>query len=222
MAWHSGLVFTGLDKAWRVIYSRGSKPVLIERKFGPGSVVFSTDDYFMSNEAMQKDRHADLLAWVVGSCPQIVFDESHFGIVEEPGVATLVRKYRLHGLVVGLLLLAGLFIWKNSVSFAPPYREETTDDYVMGKDSAAGFVNLLRRHITSNELLNVCLAEWKKSAVGGKYSAARMAKVQATIDAENARPAGERNAIRTYQAICRILKENAGATVSSSESKAIK
>jgi hypothetical protein len=214
VTWHSGLVFTNLDPAWRVIYSRDSSPVLIERKFGAGSVVFSTDTYFISNEALRKERHAELLAWLIGSCRRAVFDEAHLGIVEAPGVASLMRRYHLHGLVAGLLLLAGLFIWKNLAGFAPPGPEEKADAYVAGKDSAAGFVNLLRRHVAPRELLNVCVAEWGKSFPRQMVSPARRERVQAVINAEKARPPRERDSVRAYLAICEALKKGAGVTVS--------
>jgi hypothetical protein len=222
ISWHSGLVFTNLNQAWRIVYSRGSEPVLVERKFGSGSVVLSTDSYFISNEAMAKERHADLLAWVVSPSRRVVFDEAHLGIVQSPGVSTLIRKYRLHGLVVGLLLLAALFIWKNSVPFVPTRGNEALEAFVAGRDSAAGFVNLLRRHVSSKELLNVCLVEWKKSFAHGKYSASRMRRVEAMIKAEMTLSAMERNPVRTYQAICRALKENPSIPISSIESKPTK
>jgi hypothetical protein len=68
--------------------------VVVERQVGRGTIVMASDSYFLSNEALQRDRHADLLAWLVGSGTQVVFDEAHLGIVEKPGVATLMRKYR--------------------------------------------------------------------------------------------------------------------------------
>ena len=169
--WHSGVVFTNLDKAWRVIYARGSNAVIIERKFGRGSVVMATDSYFVSNEAMAKDRHADLLAWLIGANRNVVFDEAHLGIVETSGVAMLMRKYRLHGLAAGLILLAGLFIWKNSTSLVPPHTDGQRENLIIGKDAASGFVNLLRRSIAPRDLLATCFAEWKKSvAPEGKSS----------------------------------------------------
>jgi hypothetical protein len=207
VSWHSGLYFTNLDKAWKVVYARGKDPVMVERKFGSGSVVFCTDSYFLSNEAMLKERHADLLAWVIGGSRRVVFDEAHLGIVQEPGVAMLVRKYRLHGLVAGLLLLAGLFIWKSSARFAPGAAEEQTEDYVTGKDSATGFVNLLRRHISSREVLEVCLTEWRKSVASGKYPASRLQRARAAMDAENALPPAQRHPVATYLAICRALND---------------
>ncbi|HLZ53816.1 MAG TPA: DUF4350 domain-containing protein [Verrucomicrobiae bacterium] len=204
--WHSGAVFTNLDNAWRVIYGRGTDAVVIERQFGKGSVVMATDPYFVSNEAMEKDRHADLLAWLVGSNQNIVFDESHFGIVDSSGIAMLMRKYRLHGLAAGLLLLAGLFIWKNASSLVPPHAGQEQQDYIAGKDSAAGFVNLLRRSIAPRDLLPVCFAEWKKSAgPAGQPATARRRQAEAVFQAEHGLPPKDRNPIATYKKICSIL-----------------
>jgi hypothetical protein len=210
---------TNLDSAWRVIYTRGPDAVLAERRWGRGTVVFSTDSYFLSNEAMRKDRQAGLLAWVIGSCRQVTFDEAHLGILENPGIAALLRKYQLHGLVAGLLLLAGLFIWKNMAGFGPARETETAGAFVAGKDSASGFVNLLRHHIRPQELLNTCVAEWIKSQPKGKFSALRMERVEAFLRSESATPPRERDPVRAYQTICVLLKRGPELPVPNPESK---
>jgi hypothetical protein len=211
LEWHSGLVFTNLDKAWKVIYSRGTNAVVVERQFGKGSVVMATDSYFASNEALAGERHADLLAWLVGAPRNVVFDEAHLGIVETSGVAMLMRKYRLHGLIGGLVLLAGLFIWKNATSLVPP-REAAAEDHsvVAGKESAAGFVNLLRRSIAPRDLLATCFAEWKKSvAQEGRVARSRAQEAEAIYSAEAALPPKDRNAIAAYRRISGALgKQN--------------
>jgi hypothetical protein len=211
ISWHTALVFDAPDPAWRVIYARDSHPVLIERPFGRGTIVLSADSYFLSNEALRRERHPELLAGLVGANTDVVFDEYHFDITEKPGVAALARKYRLHGLLAGLVLLAGLFIWKNAVRFVPPYQDDLSKermDLVAGKDTAAGVVNLLRRSISPREILTVCLAEWKKSFVHDRKAASsKLERIQAVLDAENARPAKQRNPVASYQAIARILGE---------------
>ena len=213
LEWHSGMVFTNLDASWNTIYARGTNPVVIERKLGSGTIVMASDSYFLSNEAMLKDRHADFLAWLLGPVRDVVFDESHFGIVEEPGVATLIRKYRLHSLALGFLLLAGLFIWKNSVSFVPLDSETTELPYVEGRDATAGFVNLLRRNIPQREVLKVCFTEWAKSlSQAGIHSISRVDAAQTIFEAESARPLLERSSVRAYRDICTVLKgRNASA-----------
>ena len=171
-------------------------------------MVLATDSYFLSNEALRKDRHAELLAWLVGPARQVVFDEAHFGIVDTSGVASLMRKYRLHGLAVGLLLLAGLFLWQNASELrpaAPP--DETAAGYVAGKEAAAGFVNLLRRNIPPRDVLKTCFAEWKKSFThGARPSAARIVQAEALLEADSALPQRQRNPVGTYQELCCILK----------------
>jgi hypothetical protein len=199
--WHSGTIFTNYGLAWHPIYIRGTNAVVMERKFGGGSVVMATDSYFISNEAMAKDRHADLLAWLVGANKNVVFDEAHLGIVETQGIATLMRKYRLHGLIAGLLLLAGLFIWKNSISLAPPLTANKKENLVLGKDSAEGFVNLLRRSIASRDLLSTCFAEWEKSAAApGKPTSARHQDARTIFNSENS-AAGDHHPVATYNKI---------------------
>ena len=207
LAWHSATIFTNLDKSWRTIYARGTNPVVIERRFGRGTVVMATDSYFLSNEAMREDRHADLLAWFVGPNRHVIFDEAHHGIMETSGVATLVRNYRLHGLAAGLVVLAALFIWKNSMSFVPPHRDEESDGYVAGKDAAAGFVNLLRRNIPARDVLSVCFAEWTKSLYRGRYyTITAVSQAQAVMETELQRSQRERDPVKAYQNICRVLK----------------
>jgi len=209
IAWHTALYFDKPGTNWNVTYRRDKHPVLIERKFGSGSLVFSADSYFLSNEAMRKERHPELLAWLAGANPNVLFDETHLGVMEEPGIAALVRKYRLHGVVTGLVLLAGLFVWKNAVSFVPVYGEdqaEVSGDAVTGKDSAAGFVNLLRRSISSSQIVPVCFAEWKRARAPGRVELdKKMEQAAAVIAEELARQARERNAVECYRKISRIV-----------------
>lgn len=204
LEWHSGVIFTNLSANWQIIYARGTNAVLVERKFGAGTVVMAGDSFFISNEAMVNDRHPELLSWFIGPSHDVVFDEAHFGIVETEGVATLFRKYHLYAVVGALLLLAVLFIWKNAFSFVPPWQMTRAQQFVAGRETSAGFVNLLRRNIPSRDLLRVCFAEWKKSAVkpGGTVSA-RHAQVEALAKAELER----RPPLVLYQEICRTLKK---------------
>jgi hypothetical protein len=209
--WHSAMVFTNVVPSWQTIYSRGTNAVVIERRFGRGSVVMASDSYFLSNEALAADRHADLLAWLLGSGKNIFFDEAHLGIIETPGAAKLMRQYRLHGLAVALLLLAALFIWKNALSFVPPYPDEQEAEHLAGQDAAAGFINLLRRNIAPRDLLRVCFAEWAKSLpANGAHIIARVDQAQTVLEAESARAQVGRDPVRAYREICRVLKGKQG------------
>jgi hypothetical protein len=207
LAWHTGMIFTNIDAAWRTIYSRGTNPVVLERRFGSGSVVLMADGYCLSNEAMVMDRHADLLAWLIGSANTIEFDEAHLGLMENPGVSALMRQYRLHGLVAGLLLLVGLFIWQHSASFLPRVQDSQTKDEIAGKEAAAGLVNLLRRNIAPREILSVCFNEWTKSlAKRSAHSLARVDEAQAVFEAEAKRAKASQDPVRAYRQIRWVLK----------------
>jgi len=207
---HTSLCFTNLTNGWATIYQRDKKtPVVVERKFGAGTVVLVADSYPFSNEAMFKSRSAPLLAWMLGNGREVIFDEAHLGIVEQPGMATLMRRYQLHGLIFSLIVVAGLFVWKNSLSLVPPHDDTRTNAglVVAGRDSASGFVNLVRRGIAPSEIINVCFAEWKKSgARAAAVSPAQRHEVDLLIQQQAALEPRQRNPVETYRHISQILK----------------
>jgi hypothetical protein len=208
LACHTALGFENVSSPWRSIYVRADdQPVLIERSFDSGSVVVCAESYYFSNEALLADRLPDLLAWFVGANEKVVFDETHLGVEEASGVAVLARKYRLHGLAAGLLLLAVLFFWTNSSSLVPPpetLARAQSGDVIAGKESAEGFVNVLRRNVPRSEILGVALTEWRK-ACAAQVPAARLQRVQALIDAENQRDRRHQDPVKLYQQISRAL-----------------
>jgi hypothetical protein len=187
-----------------VLESRGNYPAIIERAFGKGTIVLCADSYLVSNEAMRRDRHPELLAKLLGSNRTVVFDETHLGVAEDPGVMTLARKYGLHGLLAGLILLAALYVWQNAVGFVPPY-EVVADAPAAGKDSAAGFVNLLRRSIPASRVLTVCVEEWKKSKP--RRTVKNLDRIEAIVQSQEALPGPQRDPVGNYRTITQILKE---------------
>jgi len=205
--WFSSLVLTNLASSWHVIYARGTNAVMAERQFGRGSVVLATDSYFLSNQAMWQEREPQLLAWLIGPAEHVVFDEAHLGVVESSGVAVLMRKYRLTGVIGALVLLAGLFIWKNTFSLVPPFAGETRSPYVPGKDATAGFVNLLRRNIPPRQVLEVCFEQWTRSLLNrANYRITAVDQAQTVMERERARPATARNPVQAYRDIAQALK----------------
>lgn len=164
LPWHSELFFAEVKPPWQTLYSMHGKAVLIERTWGAGSIILASDSYFLSNEGLHgSDRAPKLLAHLLGSPRTIVFDEEHLGVSDQAGISTLAKKYRLHGLVAGLLLVAALFIWQNIVRFVPPQAQVIeTDALVTGRGSSEGFLVLLRRSIPAGQLLGTCMAEWRR------------------------------------------------------------
>lgn len=173
LEWHSGTAFVPQHPDWRVIYDCKRGPVLVERKFGKGSVVLASDSYFVSNEALLAARAPALLAWLGAPHRRIIFDESHLNVREQPGIATLLRRYGLSGFVIGFVALIVLWLWRNATfALAPRPPAALEDEVVSGRDSFSGFVQLLRRGIAPAQLIDVCVAEWKKSGVAAGRSKA--------------------------------------------------
>ncbi len=210
LAWHSAAVFTGLDTNWTVLYARSNHPVVVERTFGRGSVVLASDTALHSNETLRRGRSTALLAWLAGDSRRLVFEETHLGSRLNPGIMTLARRYSLHGLGVGLLLLAGLYVWRTVTGLVPRLPDPGTeaDEVVTGKDSASGFMNLLRRAVPPAELLPLCLAEWRKSVLRDRPGFAnKTAAIQDVVNLESAKPPKEQNPVDAYRQISRILTE---------------
>ena len=207
LKWHGETILQKPGPAWKIVYESKKGAVMAEMKRGPGSVLVATDSFFVSNEALVRDRQPALLSWLVGPSDHVVFDEAHLGIMESPGVAALVRKYRLHGGVAALLVLAVLFIWKSSSSFVPrKATAEAADNLITGRNAAAGFTGLLRRNISKDQIFDVCVQEWRKSyGHTAKFTPREKSAMEEIVQQETARPARERDPSATYQRIRAVL-----------------
>jgi len=193
----SNLLYFVVSKDWHVVRTASDRPVLIERKFGKGSLVLAADGYLTSNQALLYNRDAALLSWLAAPNRRLIFDESHLGVTETGSVVALGRRYRLHAFVAVLLLLAVLFIWKNSSPLVPVPAVEPA---VPSAAQSWGMPHyLLRRAAPPAELITACLSEWRKSlALGPRYSPERLQRVDEAA-------ASERDPVKAYQAIGRAL-----------------
>ena len=202
LTWRSTLVFEPQDDAWHTIYERAGKPVLIERSYGKGRIILSSDSFFLSNEAMKSKRYPHLLSWLCGPHKKIIFDETHLGVSKSPGIVTLLRKYGLAPFLISLLVLAILAIWKQSVRFVPAYEEDEQAVVDPGKDSSTGLTNLLHRNISLNDILPACLEEWKRSFTHGKQDlSALLPRIQEIIAEDRAQIRKNRNPVQAYRKI---------------------
>lgn len=218
VTWYSAMYFTDLSDKWSVLYERDGNPVVVERSFGKGSVVFSADSYFASNEALMNERHPALLAWLVGDADTVIFDEYLKGVQRSDGVMTLARKYRLHGFFAGLLVLAALLIWRNAQSLAPHYDDlfdAETYEREAGRDSRAGLINLLRRGIQRDQLLSACVEEWSKTAPR-RRDASQLVRQARNLAAH---PEGEQDPAAVYARIHQMLNERNPARARASDER---
>ena len=194
-----GTLYLADAKNWEVLERNGARPVVVERAFGKGGVVLVANGRLFANESVAYANQTPLLASVIGPYTRIVFDESHFGIVDSGSVVALARRFRLHGLALGFAIIAILFIWKNASSF-PPVVSAPREEKVFGRTSVAGLVTLLHRHIAPDRLASACWQEWLKSHARD-LTPERRAQAEAVIIRNHAdRPT---EALREIQTIVR-------------------
>lgn len=176
---------------WRVVALRGKRAMIMERKLGTGSVVICTDSFFASNEALWNDPKAKFISWLVGDARRVIFDETHFGssIGDEDSLMTLARRYGMHGLFIGGLLLFALYVWRNSASLVPP--DESRDlghwraDAIAGMSATSGLEGMLSRGISRKQILKRCFETWDgTSAAANAVPAERRARARAEIAGE--------------------------------------
>jgi hypothetical protein len=164
--WHSPAKFIELDPAFTTMYERASGALVVERAFGKGSLVLLGESYPLSNEAQHWDRHPELLVWLVGEHPRVIFEESHLGITEPRGVVTLMRELGLSGFLFGCLVLGALLSWQRIVPLgrrALPRVVRTGD---LGAENVA-ILSLIRRGMTLDQALRACIEEAKLAQVSG-------------------------------------------------------
>jgi hypothetical protein len=214
ISWHTALYFDELEDSWRKIYTADGRPVIIARPFGKGSLVLSADSFFLSNEALRSERHPELLAWLLGDSTNIVFDETHFGILRHPGVLDLIQKYRFHWFILTVAILAILFIWKNSVSFLPApktTRSQPGKEVISDRDSTQGLISLLRRNIPARRLLQTCAGEWQRSVQPERwFQSDKLMQIKSVFQKIETQSPKSIDPVSVYRQISKIISKGIG------------
>ena len=205
--WHSNLYFGALDDHWKVLYQTGDYPVIIERKLGQGSVFMAADSFFLSNEALATHRHTGLLVAMASGTGTMIFDESHFGIQSQSGIAGLMGKYNLQGLLISFIAVILLFVWKNAFYFMPVIQEDADQDiprHMSARDYASGLTNLLQKNISPKHILPLCVTQWQKT-----LSLKHPQAIDDAKEMERIRSAAKnkKDPVDGYNTICEILSE---------------
>lgn len=208
---HTAKYFDDLSDSWEVIYALSNRPVIIERKFGKGTIVLSSDSYFFSNEALRAQRHPELLAHFMGLNSKACFDETHFGIKKSFGVVYFIGKYRFHWFAAGIVLLAVLFVWKNAICFVPPHKDErkgNEESFASDKNYTQGLINLLRRNIPKEKILKVCVEEWEKSIEQGRMvSPDKLERIKDLVERKEQKAKKDHDPVNGYKTISIILSQ---------------
>jgi hypothetical protein len=207
---HSETRFETSAPEWRILYRREADPVIMERPYAAGSLVLVADGFPVSNQGLRSERQSVLLLRLAGGNRRLIFDETHLGVSSRRGVMTLVREFRLAGVLIVLLVLAFLYLWQRSVLFVPRVPTPEPDEAEEGSrmDYHTGLVNLLKRHVPRHELLAVCCDEWLKSLPGRERdSSPEAARVRDELAAFQAQRPRERSLLLGYRKIAAIVAE---------------
>ena len=171
---------------WTVVQGDRERADIVERSFGTGSLVLVASSTAFTNGAMAESPDIGLLVSILGASEPIVFDEEHLGIVEAGSVMKLMGALHLQGVLFGLLIPVGLFVWRVSASFPPAARSEPTQ-HMKGRHSFSGLIALLRRNLASADLAAACWQEWLKGAPRAP-TPERRAQVERELIARGAQP----------------------------------
>lgn len=209
LPWRSCLILKPVDPAWQVLYRLGGEPVALTRPLPGGQLVLLGDSYAISNEAMFRHREPAFLAWLAGAGTPLIFDETHLGVEEHPGVAALGRRFGLQWLPLALLLVAALYLWKNAVPMLPrrPAGDFRTAAAVTG-EAGPGLASLLQRFIPLSELAATCAREWRRPVkTGTRLSASQIREIEELLTGTEAGGHKEKAVVARYLRAARRLQE---------------
>lgn len=152
-----------LHSGWQAVYSCNGMPVVVERQCGQGSVVISSLSYPFSNEAMRSQRETGFLLWAFDGSENILFDESHFGLVISRTVAKLIRKNNLHYALLALLIPVILYFRLAALPLIPRFTEDIAPDDKFDEGSASALCKLLMRSVPPDGVVPVALDAWRET-----------------------------------------------------------
>jgi hypothetical protein len=119
----------------------------------------------------------------------------------------LIRKYRLFGLIAGLAVLAGLFIWQNAFSLTPPPDHNQTDPARIdsGRDAAGALNHLLKKNLTTDRLIDQCLTEFENAGQDARWRARAAAAARQSLAESRAR--GRVSPAEAYRLIQQTIQQ---------------
>lgn len=164
VAWEKRAVFDlqeASDTA-EILYAVAEGPVVLRVTEEAGAWILLGWDGLLSNEAMYLERETEWLLWLLGGRPTLRFHEHHFGVATPRGTATLLREYRLGGVLAALGVSFLLLVWRGAFPLLPPLKiHEEPSRGVQSRLS--GFRDLLARHIPGGEIPGHCVDAWEES-----------------------------------------------------------
>jgi hypothetical protein len=157
--------------SWRILATCNHEPAILQTKMNQALITVMSDSTLFSNEWLLKpEALQSILPWLQQT--------SHFHFVEarpsntEPtfSIISLIYKYNIHGILVGLILLFFLLIWASSsagLSSSQTF-ELSSSANIKGKSNQDALFQMILRGIPTSQLLVHCIQQYQKFASKNK------------------------------------------------------
>ncbi len=198
------------SEEWAVLLrDESSSPVAIHRLLGRGEVIITGGTWWLGNLSISEGAPLEAIGAVVGDKRRVVFDETHLGIYESPGLARMTWEAGFAPSAGVLAAVALLFVWRNAARLAPARRMPRTLEggRVLGRDANEGLVNLLRRSVPPGRLIKTCLDEWVKTVPAGRGDLQTKARKLRDQAEPYVRKSNRRSIVNGYETLRRIASE---------------
>lgn len=156
--WRSLQYFLLSDSSWKILYEVQSRPVVIEKAWGNGSIVLMTDPSLMSNQSLSSMTVWQPLLPLLGIHRHYWFDETHLKVVRRFSLMQLMQKSGGTGLWIGLVILFLLWIWKNQSTLAP-LAESRRESQKWIQTPLQNLKQLFQLHFRGNQIWNEIIQE---------------------------------------------------------------
>ena len=138
--------------------------VLLERKVGQGRMFICADSYFLSNEAMLLHPSAGFVCQLLGQHPTLIIDETQLGAAANTGLLAIMKRFGMLGLLVGGLMVLGLWLWRQLFPLVPiEQRLPDGDQPVALAGPAGGMRRLLYGHLSVKDWVPAALDRLRAS-----------------------------------------------------------
>ncbi len=151
--WNSRYALDLPESGWHVHQYIGEHPAIASIPHGEGNLIVCADSYFISNEAMLEPP-LDFIQWMTGEKRVIIFDEWSKGVRDNRSILYLLRKHKLIGFLVSLVIAAVLLFWHNSSSVLEKAVSPQASGVEQHETSATAA--LLRRDVPTSAVLDTC------------------------------------------------------------------
>ncbi len=153
------------DSTWKTIVSRDSFMLLGEKKVHSGILVALHDGYNLCNHGLRdnlkKNGSNPLIPYLLGNNTNIIFDESHHGIIKRMGISALLQKSGFTPVILFLGIWFLLLIWYIqgiNIKIQP-----TSTDYNQQFAAPDSLQLILTSRIPAKNIVQICREEWQKS-----------------------------------------------------------